>query len=393
MVSVPFVCSCDGGNSPEDKVETKFEIGSLTVPAEENLQFISVQASGEWEISVKDQSGGQVRWIAISPASGTGSKANVRMSVQANENTTLRSAVLTLKTSTAYIARTLTQKGRQSESGGGESGGGDKPETPEVAKSGWLELPAIPENSKWGFFSHTMTVGSVKTRNYSFAWDYDNLVAPWVAYPLCKWYIGSGSRTNAWGVDPLLPEDKQPILYMHGFSSPTSTRYDRGHQLPSADRLTSNAVNATTFYGTNMTPQINALNAYFWGNLEGKVRSWANSSDTCYVVTGCVTDGSTAYALDNVGKKVTVPTHYYKAVLRYSKNSTYGYSGYMACAIMLEHKDYGNGSDFKPYAISVDELEAKLGIDFFANLPALLGDETAAKVEAEDPKNVKWWWQ
>ena len=31
--------------------------------------------------------------------------------------------------------------------------------------------------------------------------------------------------------------------------------YDRGHQLPSADRLTTKADNATTFYYTNITPQ------------------------------------------------------------------------------------------------------------------------------------------
>lgn len=109
-------------------------------------------------------------------------------------------------------------------------------------------------------------------------------------------------------------------------------------------------------------------------------------------MTGCLTELSTEYALDNVGKKITVPSHYYKAVLRYSKSTTLGFSGYMGCAILLEHRDYGNGSNFKEYAISIDELEKKTGIDFYPNLSKLIGKEAAAKVEAQDPKTISWWW-
>ena len=38
------------------------------------------------------------------------------------------------------------------------------------------------------------------------------------------------------------------------------------------------------------------------------------------------------------------------------------------------------------------ELEEKLGYDLFVNLPALVGEENAKKIEAMDPKkNPKWW--
>ena len=249
-----------------------------------------------------------------------------------------------------------------------------------------MELPAMPKDSKYGHFTHSMTIGSVKIRDYSFAWDYDALVAPWVAYHLNSWSIGSGKRTNAWGLDPLLPKTCQPVLY-NGFGG----GYDRGHQLPSADRL-NYAANVTTFYGTNMTPQRSELNQHSWANLESKVRSWANRADTCYVVTGCITKGSTKTARDNEGKSVTVPTHYYKAVLRYSRNSTIGHSGYSACAILLEHKGYGDNNNFKPYAMSISDLEKVTGITYFANLPAKIGEDAAAQVKSEDPKTINWWW-
>ena len=385
MVSVPFMYSCEG-NDP-DAVELRLDVRTNPVAASRSTQFLSVQASGDWTLTVLDQSGGAVGWVSVNPGSGNGSKSSVLLKVDANPGESSRTAVLTLTAGSARTALTLTQKGAIGDPG--EDPGDD----PGVVKAGWMELPAIPENSDWGFFSHDMTLGSVRTRNYSFAWDYDNLVAPWVAYPLCKWNIGTGSRTNAWGLDPKLPRNKQPVLFK-GFSSGNAGWMARGHQLPSADRLTKGC-NEMTFYGTNMTPQIHeGFNEDIWANLEGKVRSWANKSDTLYVVTGCVTEGSTKYCYDNDGKKVTIPTAYYKAVLRYSRSgSTFGYGNYAACAVWLDHKEYSSSSISSSYSMSIDELEEKLGLDLFANLPARIGESDAAKVEAQNPADISWWWQ
>ena len=395
MVSVPFVCSCEG-NDP-DAVEPGLEVRTNPMPAGSSQQFLSVQASGDWKITIQDQSGGALGWLAVSPESGSGSKANVRLSVEANAGEQPRTAVIVLNAGKSRATLALTQTGTSS--GGDNPGGGDNPDPgtgddPGVAKAGWLELPAVPENSGWGFFTHDMTLGSVRTRNYSFSWDYDNLVAPWVAYPLCKWNIGGNiKRTDAWGLDPKLPRNKQPVVFK-GFSSGNDGWKARGHQIPSADRLYNYDANSQTFYGTNMTPQIqDGFNGDIWANLEGKVRSWAGMSDTLYVVTGCATKGSTKYCLDNDGKKITIPTAYYKAVLRYTRSSTtLGFNGYMGCAVWLDHKVYSNKAITSAYGMSIDELEEKTGIDFFANLPAVVGEETAAKIEAQDPRTISWWW-
>jgi endonuclease G len=142
-----------------------------------------------------------------------------------------------------------------------------------------------------------------------------------------------------------------------------------------------------------MTPQIqDNFNGGIWAGLESQVRTWAKNSDTLYVVTGCVTEGSTYYALDNNGKKVTVPTGYYKAVLRYSKSTTLGFSGYMACAVYLDHKEYSAGTVSSSYSMSIDDLEKKLGLDLFVNLPDAIGQANADKVEAQEPSTVSWWW-
>lgn len=388
---VMLALSSCGSGGKEDVLPPIVEVKTAVVEAGGYSQFIYVKASSSWRITITSVDGGEpVDWIIADPSSGSGDM-DVTLKVEENKSEKERSAVITVENSAGKASKTISQKAKGSEvkPDPTPSGGNLSP------KTGWMELPAIPEGMD--AFTHSMTVGSVSTRNYSFLWDYDNLVAPWVAYPLCKWNIGNNiKRTNAWGLDPLLPEGKQPVLY-RGFSKGNNGWYARGHQIPSADRLTSYESNSMTFYGTNMTPQIqDGFNGDIWATLEGKVRSWANSSDTLYVVTGCVIDykdGETVkYALDNNGKKVTVPTAYYKAVLRYMKSSTFGYSGYSACAVWLDHKVYSSSSISSSYSMSVDDLEKKTGIDFFVNLPAVVGEEMAAKIESENPSKVSWWW-
>lgn len=382
--------SCGSGGK-EDVLPPIVEVKTAVVEAGGYSQFIYVKASSSWRITITSVDGGEpVDWIIADPSSGSGDM-DVTLKVEENKSEKERSAVITVENSAGKASKTISQKAKGSEvkPDPTPSGGNLSP------KTGWMELPAIPNGMD--AFTHSMTVGSVSTRNYSFLWDYSNLVAPWVAYPLCKWNIGNNiKRTNAWGLDPLLPEGKQPVLF-RGFSEGNNGWYARGHQIPSADRLTSYESNSMTFYGTNMTPQIqDGFNGDIWATLEGKVRSWANSSDTLYVVTGCVIDypeGQTVkYALDNYGKKVTVPTAYYKVVLRYMKNSTVGYSGYSACAVWLDHKVYSTKNIDSKYSMSVKDLEKKVGMDFFVNLPAVVGEEMAAKIESEDPSKVSWWW-
>ena len=388
---VMLALSSCGSGGKEDVLPPTVEVKTAVVEAGGYSQFIYVKASSSWRITITSVDGGEpVDWIIADPSSGSGDM-DVTLKVEENKSEKERSAVIMVENSAGKASKTISQKAKGSEvkPDPTPSGGNLSP------KTGWMELPAIPEGMD--AFTHSMTVGSVSTRNYSFLWDYSNLVAPWVAYPLCKWNIGNNiKRTNAWGLDPLLPEGKQPVLF-RGFSEGNNGWYARGHQIPSADRLTSYESNSMTFYGTNMTPQIqDGFNGDIWATLEGKVRSWANSSDTLYVVTGCVIDypeGQTVkYALDNYGKKVTVPTAYYKVVLRYMKNSTVGYSGYSACAVWLDHKVYSTKNIDSKYSMSVKDLEKKVGMDFFVNLPAVVGEEMAAKIESEDPSKVSWWW-
>lgn len=348
----------------------------LTVPKTvlENTadeQYIRVSAGSNWLLVLTFQEGVEA-WAKVDRTSGSGSASDLVFSYNENYTSEERSCTLTLLCGTGRSEVTVRQQA-------GENIDGLRPDKVKA----YLELPATESKSRF-FFTRNMKRGSAQVRNYSFYMDTAAKVAVWVAYPLNAALIGSGSRTNEWGVDPKVPEKYQPVIAFGGFQG----GYQRGHQLPSADRLEYES-NVTTFYGTNMTPQRGELNEKVWAALEGKVRDCSRQMDTLYVVTGADIVGSTEYALDNMGKKITVPVGYFKALLGYKKGGSIGSStgGYIAIAFYFEHRAYAD-DDIKAQSMSVEELEKKLGYDLFVNLPAAVGESTAAKVESE----VDSWW-
>ena len=255
---------------------------------------------------------------------------------------------------------------------------------PEIdpTKTQWMELPAT-DNDAYGYYSHSFSMKDKVYRNYSFAWSQDDLVSVWVAYPLNKTYTDKVvDRTDAWAYDPILGSDRSsaPFSYYAG-------DYARGHQLPSADRLCCREANEQTFYGTNIAPQLNEHNEGIWSNLENKVRTVANASDTTYVVTGCTVADATEFSEDSDKKQITIPTAFFKAVLVYKKGADQEWT---SAGFFTEHKKYSS-NDLKPISMTIDELEEKTGLDFFVNLTDKIGADKAAEVEAQVPAESSVW--
>lgn len=248
------------------------------------------------------------------------------------------------------------------------------PATISIVQRNWIELPEINTEGisagTHGFFTRQMS--SVPgVRNYSFLYSYGDYVSEWVAYPLNKALIGYGSRTNSYGFDPLLPLNVQPNI-----ATAYGGGYDRGHQIPSADRLNT-ADNPTTYYATNMTPQLSDFNRGIWSQVESQVRQWADESDTTYVITGCVTKGG-GLIWHTSGFNVRIPSAYYKAAIIYNRNT-----GYQGKAIILDHTaEVAQKTLSDDMFISIDALEDILGMDLFYCLPDVVGAQKAAEIEA-----------
>ena len=358
----------------EDDVAVVLSVPKTSLENTEGQQFINVSAGSYWVLSLTFPEG--EIWAEVDQTEGKGSAAGLIFTYRANETTESRTCVLELICGDQTSQVIVTQQAGEKKTDTSSSLKPDK-----VAS--WLELPATDHDGRF-FFTRNMTIKSGDIRNYSFYLDSAAKVSVWVAYPLNATLIGSGSRTNEWGIDPKVPEKYQAVIAYGAFRG----GYQRGHQIPSADRLDRDA-NVTTFYGTNMTPQKGELNEKVWAALEGKVRDCSRQVDTLYVVTGADIEGSTEYAFDNMDKKITVPVGYYKALLGYKKDRSIGGTtgGYIAIGFYFEHKGYAD-DDIKAQSMSIAELEKKLGYDLFVNLPAKVGADTAAKVESE----VDSWW-
>lgn len=348
------------------------------VSTSEGTQYLTVTASGEWTLSL-DFGGVEEEWLSVSAEAGRAGTRKLIMAWSKNEADDARTCVLTLTVGKDKATLNFVQRGLLSVDPTPIEGLYPDP-VPH-----WLELPATNDPDLY-FFTHNMEHGGKTKRNFSFYLSPRALVAVWVAYPLNDNLAGTGTRSNAWGLDPKVPRQYQPVLM--GGSFPGG--YDRGHQLPSADRLGA-GINETTFYGTNMTPQRGSLNEVAWAALEGMVRSWASSFDTLYVVTGCDIRGYTQTARDNDGKQVAVPVGYFKALLGFKKNLSIGNTatqgGYTAIGFYFNHEAYDT-SEIMDQSTTIDELESMMDMDFFPNLEAVVGSNYYAKIEStKDP----WW--
>ena len=117
-----------------------------------------------------------------------------------------------------------------------------------------------------------------------------------------------------------------------------------------------------------MSPQMGRFNQDDWVDLEGQVQNWGRNSsfrDTLFVVKGgTILDGQIkAYTRSGM----PVPKYYFMALL--CKKYAGGQNTYKAIGFWVEHKSYGGNPDLRSWAVSIDELEEKTGIDFFCNLP------------------------
>ena len=260
----------------------------------------------------------------------------------------------------------------------------------------WAELPVCKANDRYIYNTHYGLMGyKSNARNYTYCFDTQNRASLWVAYPLHSSYTtGSGNRNNSkFGYDPTVDTKYQANMGAGSYNG----WYDRGHQIPAADRKCSQQMMDQTFYATNMTPQQYNFNQSKWAVLEGNVRNCI-CKDTLFVVTGAYFEGSHHSSIDSStkdksGNVCPTPTHYYKALLR-TKNGNTGKlisqftdaSQLIAIAVWLEHEDSGTDTEIKTTDfISIAELEERTGFVFFPMI------DDSIEQQVKQTKDISQW--
>ena len=176
--------------------------------------------------------------------------------------------------------------------------------------------------------------------------------------------IGPAKRKNDFCFDSLVPGGTA------GIDDYPGKEYDRGHLCPAEDMSFSQQATDTTFYMSNMTPQMGSFNRGIWKKLEMKVRDWAKKYKELYVVSGAVLKNG----LQKIGPKkdISVPMEFYKVVLVNNAADK------KMIAFLLPHKK--SDAALATFAVPADSIEKVTGINFFPALPNKLEKTLESKV-------------
>jgi len=199
----------------------------------------------------------------------------------------------------------------------------------------------------------TSTTGQVvKHTYYVLSYSEVHEQPEWVYYKLTASFVnGPVSRTDDFRPDPKVSTGSAQLYDYKG------SGYDRGHLCPAGDMKLSRQAMSETFYMSNMSPQEPSFNRGIWKNLEATVRNWAVREGEIYVVTGGILKSTKGTIGTN---RVAVPKYYYKVV--------YDPTGDKKMIALILPNEKGT-KPLQSYVVSVDEVEALTGIDFFPELP------------------------
>ena len=187
---------------------------------------------------------------------------------------------------------------------------------------------------------------------YSLSYAENHEQAEWVSYELKKNHLSSTKFKR-----PYFKIDKSIKTKAAHWRNYKKSGYDKGHLCPAGDRRFSKAAHDETFLTSNISPQEHEFNAGVWNRLEQKVRYWAKKYDGVYVVTGGVLNNKKS----TIGEElVTVPEYFYKVLL----DNTNGQIKMIA--FLMPHQE--SRKPLYDFVVSVDEVEALTGIDFFPQL-------------------------
>ena len=109
---------------------------------------------------------------------------------------------------------------------------------------------------------------------------------------------------------------------------------------------------------SNICPQVHALNAGLWNSLESRVRTWARRDSAIVVICGPIVPDEPMTIGDN---RVAVPEYFYKVIASPYTTQPRG------IAFIMPNEDCD--MPLYKYAVTIDSVEARTGIDFLYNLP------------------------
>jgi endonuclease G, mitochondrial len=196
---------------------------------------------------------------------------------------------------------------------------------------------------------------------YSMSYSRDNGGPNWVSWHLDTSWLGSTPRQDDFRADTTLPTG----WYRVQGTDYSGSGFDRGHMCPSADRTVTVTANSATFLMTNMIPQLPANNQGVWANLENYSRTLVSQGNELYIISGG--QGLQFFIANG---HVAVPAQTWKVIIVLpvgSNDISRVTTSTRTIAVVVPNSGTIN-SDWRTYRVSVDQVEAITGFDFFSNV-------------------------
>jgi endonuclease G len=224
-------------------------------------------------------------------------------------------------------------------------------------------------------FLPTTSIGD--TLNYppyfTVSYSKNHRQSEWVAYELTAENLAKEDFRRP---PSFKPDDRIEKKYRVKHTDYSGLGFDRGHLASAADFNWSRAGIETTFFTTNISPQVPRFNRGIWKKLESSVRGWAVQYGQLYVVTGPILTERAKERFPRDRNYIAVPRRYYKIILNYNDDTP------IAAAFIMNNEDMS--AALSNYIVTIDEVEKATGIDFFSELPDALEAELESSINLDD---------
>ncbi|NYS59535.1 DNA/RNA non-specific endonuclease [Vreelandella salicampi] len=230
----------------------------------------------------------------------------------------------------------------------------------------WAGVPS------WESLTLTSFHRVFRNEGYLVGWSDVRAGALWVSYQV------EAVENASIGSRPGFKADWR-TLWPISTDSYAGSGYDRGHLAPNYAIAAVHGRDAQvdTFFMSNMSPQRPNLNRQLWQRLEEAVMDhFATRYERLQVVTGPIyPENFMDNAFNRVGF-IEVPEAFYKIIVAPHPETP------RALAFIMPQNVRGN-EPLDDYLVSIDEVEARTGLDFFPELSASLESTLEEKIRTQ----------
>ena len=234
----------------------------------------------------------------------------------------------------------------------------------EVIKGDIVPAPAPDRNATAPYGEPVDHLGlkHLVNRGYSVGYD-ESLPSPrWSSYRVFPYKEVHRERPSGFKPDPRTDAHVVTSEYVR-------SGYDRGHMSPNyaISVCYGEEAQKETFLLSNIVPQLHALNAGLWKDMEQRVvKRYVERYGTVWVQVGPV---FTSPSEKKVGR-LPVPSAFWMVISEYEEAQ----HGIRAIAYLVPHEEKWRDAELTRYVVSIRRVEQLTGLDFVPQLPRATQD-------------------